>query len=550
MSNSVLTLVTFLPAIGALLLMLMPRNDRALRWAALIISIATFGLSLYLPIQFDHSVSGFQFDVNHNWIGQAIHYHLGADGISMWLVLLTTFLVPLGVLVSWKSIHDRVKEFFVLLLLLEMAMIGVFLALDMFLFYVFWEATLIPMALLIGMYGHERRVYAAVKFFLYTMVASVFMLGAIIWLYTHNQQHNFEYAAFRDVIAHSGASPATLQWLFLGFFVAFAVRVPLFPLHTWLPDAHVEAPTAGSVLLAGVLLKMGTYGLLRFCVGMFPDQAAYNSTWINTLAVIGIIYGALVALVQPNLKKLIAYSSVSHLGFVVLGIFTLTTMGANGAVYQMLNHGISTGALFMVAGMLYERKHTYEFKKFGGLATPMPVYATFFLIAVLSSVGLPLLNGFVGEFLVLSGSFQSAVPHAMLFSILSASGVIWGACYLLWMYQKVFYGPIRHDENKSLPDIDGRERISLVPLAVMALVMGIASPYWMKSIQPAVMSTLPGVPASMKSQTSNNAGRSLGNSVAQNSMPQHSVTQADNQTAGPHPAVSRERNDSTPGGQK
>jgi NADH-quinone oxidoreductase subunit M len=494
-NESILTLVTFVPAIGAVLLMLMPRNDKMLRWAALIISLVTFGLSLYLPISFSHGAAGFQFDVNHNWIGQSIHYHLGADGISMWLVLLTTFLVPLSVLVSWKSIHDRVKEFFVLLLLLEMAMIGVFLSLDMFLFYVFWEATLIPMALLIGMYGHERRVYAAVKFFLYTMVASVFMLAAVIWLYTHNPQHNFEYQAFRSVIASGAVSPMALQWLFLGFFIAFAVKVPLFPLHTWLPDAHVEAPTAGSVLLAGVLLKMGTYGLLRFNVGLFPAQAAYNSTWINTLAVIGIIYGALVALVQPNLKKLIAYSSVSHLGFVVLGIFTLTTIGTDGAVYQMLNHGISTGALFMVAGMLYERKHTYEFREFGGLATPMPVYATFFLLAVLSSVGLPLLNGFVGEFLVLSGSFQSAVPHGMLFSILGASGVIWGACYLLWMYQKVFYGPIHHAENKLLPDIDMRERISLVPLVVMALVMGVASTYWMKGIEPAVTNTLPKISA-------------------------------------------------------
>ncbi len=522
-STLILTLVTFVPAIGALALMLMPRNDNTLRWAALIISIATFGLSLLLPLYYDRGRSGFQFEVNSNWIGQAIHYHMGADGISMWLVLLTTFLVPLSILVSWKSIHDRVKEFFVLILLLEMAMIGVFLSLDMFLFYVFWEATLIPMALLIGMYGHERRVYAAVKFFLYTMVASVFMLAAIIWLFTHNPQHNFEYAAFRDVIASGAVSPTALQWLFLGFFIAFAVKVPLFPLHTWLPDAHVEAPTAGSVLLAGVLLKMGTYGLLRFNVGMFPSQAAYNSSWINTLAVIGIIYGALVALVQPNLKKLIAYSSVSHLGFVVLGIFSLTTIGTDGAVYQMLNHGISTGALFMLAGMLYERKHTYEFKEFGGLATPMPVFATFFLLAVLSSVGLPLLNGFVGEFLVLSGAFQSAVPHGMLFAILGSSGVIWGACYLLWMYQKVFYGQIHNPKNKSLPDIDGRERISLVPLVVMSVIMGVASPYWMKSIQPAVISTLQRVSGAMKAQAPNriadpiNQNKQLSETAAANS---------------------------------
>ena len=480
MNDSILTLVTFIPAIGAVLLMLAPRNDRMQRWGALLISLVAFAFSLYLPLHLSGSTSGFQFEVNRPWIGKAIHYHMAADGISMWLVLLTTFLVPLGVLVSWKSIHDRVKEFFVLLLVLETAMIGVFLALDMFLFYVFWEATLIPMALLIGMYGHERRVYAAVKFFLYTMVASVFMLAAIIWLYTHTG--SFDYATIRQWLQTGNAGANTLQWLFLGFFVAFAVKVPLFPLHTWLPDAHVEAPTAGSVLLAGVLLKMGTYGLLRFNVGMFPAQSAKNAAWINALAIIGIIYGALVALVQPNLKKLIAYSSVSHLGFVVLGIFTFTQAGTDGAVYQMLNHGISTGALFMLAGMLYERKHTYDFKEYGGLATPMPVYATFFLVAVLSSVGLPLMNGFVGEFLILSGAFQAK----MIYGILGASGVIWGACYLLWMYQKVFYGPIHHDENKTLPDIGAREQISLWPVAVMALVMGVVSPYWMKTIHPAV----------------------------------------------------------------
>jgi NADH-quinone oxidoreductase subunit M len=484
MSTSILTIVTFLPTIGAILLMLMPRNDRALRTMALVTSIVTFAFSLYLPFHYESGHTGFQFDTNHAWIGKAIHYHMAADGISMWLVLLTALLVPVSVLVSWKSIHDRVKEFFVLLLVLETAMIGVFLALDVFLFYVYWEATLIPMALLIGMYGHGRRIYAAVKFFLYTMVASVFMLVAIIWLYTHTQ--SFDYLVIREWLRlatlHGSVSPAAMQWLFLGFFIAFAVKVPLFPLHTWLPDAHVEAPTAGSVLLAGVLLKMGTYGLLRFNVGLFPNESLHNSSWINILAIIGIIYGALVALVQPNLKKLIAYSSVSHLGFVVLGIFTLTQVGTDGAVYQMLNHGISTGALFMLAGMLYERKHTYEFKEFGGLATPMPIYATFFLIIVLSSVGLPLMNGFVGEFLVLSGAFQ----FKMIYGILGASGVIWGAAYLLWMYQKVFYGPIHHDENKALPDIGAREQISLWPLAVMALVMGVVSPYWMKSIDPSV----------------------------------------------------------------
>ena len=495
MDSSILTLITFVPAAGAVLLMLIPRNDRLIRWTALVVSLLAFAFSLHLPARFDYRQQGFQFEANARWIGQSIRYHLGTDGISMWLVLLTTFLVPLGVLVSWKSIHDRVKEFFILLLFLETAMIGVFLALDMFLFYVFWEATLIPMALLIGMFGHERRIYAAVKFFLYTMVASVFMLVSIIWLYT--QTHSFDYATVRNWIASPG-HPAgnVLQWLFLGFFIAFAVKVPLFPLHTWLPDAHVEAPTAGSLLLASVLLKMGTYGLLRFNVGMFPDQSHNNAVWINVLALIGIIYGALVALVQPNLKKLIAYSSVSHLGFVVLGIFTFTQIGTDGAVYQMLNHGISTGALFMLAGMLYERKHTYDFLEYGGLATPMPIFATFFLIAVLSSVGLPLLNGFVGEFLVLSGSFQDQA----IYGILAASGVIWSACYLLWMYQKVFYGPIHHEENKTLPDIDLREQISLWPLAVMALVMGVISPYWMKSIDPAVARVIPRTSTSAAAQ--------------------------------------------------
>jgi NADH-quinone oxidoreductase subunit M len=486
MNTAILTLITFIPAVGAVVLMLMPRNDKAIRWAALLISVLTFVVSLHLPVHYVSGQPGFQFEVNAAWISSVnIHYHMGADGISMWLVLLTTFLVPLGVLVSWKSIHDRVKEFFVLFLLLETAMIGVFLALDLFLFYVFWEATLIPMALLIGMYGHERRIYAAVKFFLYTMVASVFMLAAIIWLYTHTQPHSFQYTDLQKWIAAGHATPDALNWLFLGFFIAFAVKVPLFPLHTWLPDAHVEAPTAGSLLLASVLLKMGTYGLLRFNVGLFPSEAHRHAAWINALALVGIIYGALVALVQPNLKKLIAYSSVSHLGFVVLGIFTFTQAGTDGAVYQMLNHGISTGALFMLAGMLYERKHIYELTAYGGLATPMPIYATFFLITVLSSVGLPLLNGFVGEFLVLSGAFQAKI----IYGVLASSGVIWSAAYLFWMYQRVFYGPIRHEENRAVPDIDGREQISLWPLAVMALVMGVASPLFMKSIDGSVAAT-------------------------------------------------------------
>ena len=411
---------------------------------------------------------------------------MGIDGISLWLVVLTTFLTPLCVLISWTSIHDRVKEFFILLLILETALIGVFTSLDLFLFYFFWEATLIPMALLIGMFGHERKVYAAVKFFMYTMIASVFMLAAILWLYAHTG--SFDFVTIRDQIA-SGAVPkfpAAAQWLFLGFFLAFAVKVPLFPFHTWLPDAHVEAPTAGSVLLAGVLLKMGTYGLLRFNVGLFPEQARQNAWWIMILAVIGIIYGALVAMVQPNMKKLIAYSSVSHLGFVVLGIFSFTQLGLDGAMFVMLAHGVSTGSLFMLAGVLHERRHTYEISEFGGLASIMPVYAALFLFIVLASAGLPLLNGFIGEFLVLSGTFEAKA----VFAILAASGVIWSAVYLLWMYQRVFYGKVTHAVNETLRDLSGFEKWAVWPCAVMALVMGVAPIVWLAAIDPAVQAVL------------------------------------------------------------
>jgi NADH-quinone oxidoreductase subunit M len=481
--HNIVTIVTFLPLAGALLLVFFPRRDRDIRWFALGISLVTLLASLHLPWHFDHGVTGFQFEQNISWISHpAINYHLGIDGISLWLVVLTAFLTPLCVLISWKSIHDRVKEFFILMLVLETAMIGVFVALDLFLFYFFWEATLIPMALIIGIYGHGRRIYAAVKFFLYTMIASVFMLAAILWLYANTG--SFDFVVIRDAIQTGqvlGFDTAA-KWLFLGFFVAFAVKVPLFPLHTWLPDAHVEAPTAGSVLLAGVLLKMGTYGLLRFNLGLFPEQARRNAPWIIVLALISIISGALVAMVQPNVKKLVAYTSVSHLGFVVLGIFSFTQIGIDGAVYQMLNHGVSTGALFMLLGMIYDRCHTYEISEYGGLATPMPVYATFFTFIMLSSVGLPLLNGFVGEFLILSGAFQAR----QVYGIVAATGVIWSACYLLWMYQRMFYGPVTNPANKNLTDLDARERVSLWPLALAALVMGVVPNLWLRFIDPSV----------------------------------------------------------------
>ncbi|MGA7593330.1 MAG: NADH-quinone oxidoreductase subunit M [Candidatus Sulfotelmatobacter sp.] len=487
LQSIILTLVTFTPLAGALLLMFFPRRDRDIRVFALVISLLTFAMSLHLPVHFHRAQTGFQFEIDRQWVlTPNIHYHMGIDGISLWLVVLTTFLTPLCVLISWNSIHDRVKEFFILLLIMETVLIGVFTSLDLFLFYFFWEATLIPMALLIGIFGHERKVYAAIKFFMYTMIASVFMLAAILWLYAHTG--SFDFVVIREQIM-SGALPkfpAAAQWLFLGFFLAFAVKVPLFPFHTWLPDAHVEAPTAGSVLLAGVLLKMGTYGLLRFNLGLFPEQSRQNAWWIMILALIGIIYGALVAMVQPNMKKLIAYSSVSHLGFVVLGIFSFTQAGLNGAMFVMLAHGVSTGALFMLAGIIHERRHTYEIRDFGGLASPMPVYAASYLVIVLASVGLPLLNGFIGEFLVLSGAFQDKAVYG----ILGATGIIWSAIYLLWMYQRVFYGKVTHDVNNSLRDLSGFEKWAVWPCAVTALVMGVAPIMWLGAIDPAVQAAL------------------------------------------------------------
>ena len=486
-STYILTFVTFAPLVGALLLLVFPRRDRDIRIFALVFSLLTFLLALHLPVHFHRSVQGFQYEIDRQWISTPdIHYHMALDGISLWLVVLTTFLTPLCVLISWKSVHDRVKEFFILLLILETALIGVFTSLDLFLFYFFWESTLIPMALLIGIFGHERKVYAAVKFFMYTMIASVFMLAAILWLYAHTG--SFDFVVIRDQIARGAVPnfPAAAQWLFLGFFLAFAVKVPLFPFHTWLPDAHVEAPTAGSVLLAGVLLKMGTYGMLRFNLGLFPEEARQNAPWIMTLALIGIIYGALVAMVQPNMKKLIAYSSVSHLGFVVLGIFSFTQAGLNGAMFVMLAHGVSTGALFMLAGILHERRHTYEISEFGGLAAIMPVYAASFLFIVLASVGLPLLNGFIGEFLVLSGAFQAKAVYG----ILAATGVIWSAGYLLWMYQRVFYGKVTKPVNNSLHDLFGFEKAAVWPCAIAALVMGVAPILWLGAIDPAVQTAL------------------------------------------------------------
>ena len=480
----ILGLVTFVPLGGALLLMFFPRRERDIRAFTFAVAVLTCILSLHLPVHFVVGQQGFQFEVNAQWITHPnIHYHMGVDGVSMWLVVLTTFLLPLCVLMSWHSVHERVKEFHILLLMLTSAIIGVFVSLDLFLFYFFWEASLVPMALLIGVFGHERRVYAAVKFFLYTMVASVFMLAAILWLYA--QTGSFDFPVIQQALLNMDLSGAG-KWLFLGFFIAFAVKVPLFPFHTWLPDAHVEAPTAGSVMLAGVLLKMGTYGLLRFNLGLFPAESHRNAPWIIVLAIIGIVYGALVAMVQPNMKKLVAYSSVSHLGFVVLGIFSFTQIGITGGTFVMLAHGVSTGALFTLCGMIYERRHTYEITDYGGIATPMPVYATFFLIVTLASIGLPLLNGFVGEFMVLTGAFQAKAVYG----IVAATGVIWSACYMLWLYQRVFFGQVKHHVNRELMDLNVRERTILWPFAAAAVVMGVAPIIWTRAIDPAAQGIL------------------------------------------------------------
>jgi NADH-quinone oxidoreductase subunit M len=489
-----LSVLIFFPALGALALLLLRSDDHLwIRRLTMTISVVEFIFSLLLIPRVPIGVAGYSLVENFRWINDPpIRYHLGIDGISLFLVILTTFLTLISVLASWKSIEHRVKEFFVMLLLLEVGVVGVFLSLDLFLFFLFWEVMLIPMAFLIGIWGHERRIYAAVKFVLYTMAGSILMLVGIIWLY--NVTGTFDLPAIQQALAtHPDALGASVEiirrnelLLFLAFFFAFAIKVPLFPLHTWLPDAHVEAPTAGSVMLAGILLKMGTYGMMRFCLPLFPDASRRCARYIAAFAIIGIIYGALVSLVQPNLKKLVAYSSVSHLGFVVLGIFALHNISLQGAVYQMLAHGISTGALFLLVGMLYDRRHTFEITQFGGLATPMPQLASFFLFIALASAGLPMLNGFVGEFLILLGTYHVHAGWASW----AASGVILSACYLLWAYQRVFFGEVTVEKNKTLPDVSAREKWILITVAVVTLWMGIGSTFFTRRTAASVQNVL------------------------------------------------------------
>jgi len=482
-----LTLSWAVPLAGALMLLLVGnaegRRDGVVRWLTLGVSLAALAVTLGLWAGFDPASADFQFVERHPWIPAfGIDYFVGVDGISLFLVVLTGFLTPIALLSSWGSIDRKVKEFSIFMLALEAAMIGVFVSLDLFLFYVFWDAMLIPMYFLIGIWGYDQRIYAAIKFMLYTMAGSVLMLIAILGLaYLHSAAtgtYTFDLLRLYTL----DIAPRTQMWFFLAFTVAFAIKVPLFPFHTWLPDAHVQAPTAGSVILAGVLLKMGTYGLLRFSFPLFPQAAAYFAPWLALLAVVGIIYGALVAMVQPDMKKLVAYSSVSHLGFVVLGICAMNSQGVQGAIYQMLAHGVSTGGLFLLVGMLSDRRHTRLIDEFGGLKDVMPRLTAAFMIITLASIGLPGLNGFVGEFLIMLGAFRWD-PR---FVVAAGLGVILSAVYMLWMFQRVYYGPVTHEENATLPDLQPREWAAVLPLCAIALLMGIFPTLFLKPMEASV----------------------------------------------------------------
>src|SRR5215471_8653799 len=478
-----LSTIVFLPLAGALLVLLAggrgdnPEREGAVRLTALAVSLVAFAATLYLWWAFNPASGDFQFVERCEWLPKfGVSYHLGLDGISLFLVVLTGFLTPLALLSSWEGVHKNVKLFSFFMLALETAMLGVFVSLDLFLFYLFWDAMLIPMYFLIGIWGYERRIYAAVKFILYTMAGSVLMLIAIIGLaYANPGTPSFDVLDLYKL----NLPWDTQKWFFLAFAVAFAIKVPLFPFHTWLPDAHVEAPTAGSVILAGVLLKMGTYGLLRFAFPLFPSAALYFAPWIAILAVIGIVYGALVAMVQPDMKKLVAYSSVSHLGVVVLGLCAINVNGIQGAVYQMLNHGVSTGGLFMVVGMLSDRRHTRLIAEFGGLKAVVPRLVAAFLLITLASIAMPGMNGFIGEFLILLGAFH-AYPWL---TAVGATGVILSAVYMLWMFQRVNYGEVTNDKNRTLADLSAREWAMMVPIVAMCIFMGVAPAIFLRPME-------------------------------------------------------------------
>jgi NADH-quinone oxidoreductase subunit M len=479
----ILSIVTYIPLAGALAVVFFVPKERtgAIRTISTAVVLLDFVVSLPLWFLFERGREGYQFVEKASWIPSlGVDYHFGIDGISLLLILLTTLMGIIAVACSYTAISERQKEYYVLLLLLQTFMIGTFCSLDLFLFYVFWEVMLVPMYFLIGVWGSDRRLYAAIKFFLYTLAGSVLMLLGIIALYFYNTTGFLGYKGLQQaptfsiekLTAVAAGMPQELQiWLFFAFFFGFAIKVPMFPFHTWLPDAHTEAPTAGSVILAAVLLKMGTYGFVRFSLPMFPD--AINTPWVLavvvTLSIVGIVYGAMVTLVQKDMKRLIAYSSVSHLGFVMLGVFALNMAGLQGGILQMVNHGISTGALFLLVGMVYERRHTRMISDYGGLARQMPIYATYFLIMALSSMGLPILNGFIGEFAILQGAFAKSFWWAFF----AATGIVLGAAYLLWLYQRVFFGEITNPANANLPDLTVREQLTLIPLVVLALWIGL-----------------------------------------------------------------------------
>lgn len=484
MSFPILSAVTLIPMVGAIAIMMTPRhNEGLIRGIALLTAIVDLAASLPLYCNFKDNTADMQFVERIPWIPSwGADYYMGLDGISLFMVLLTTFSCVFVYLSTWTAVEKNVKEFNIALLVLQTGMIGVFCALDFVLFYVFWELMLIPMYLIIGVWGGKRRIYATVKFFIYTMAGSVLMLLAIIVLYMEYHARTGVYTF--DILKYHGIQldPVLQFWLFLAFFVAFAIKVPVFPFHTWLPDAHVEAPTAGSVILAGILLKMGTYGFLRFSLPVFPEAAIAASWWVSWLAIIGIIYGALVAMVQEDVKKLVAYSSVSHLGFVVLGTFAFTLRGIEGGILQMINHGISTGALFLIVGILYERRHTREISEYGGITRVMPKFAAVFMIVTLSSIALPLTNGFVGEFLILLGVFEVN----KLYAALAALGVIFGAVYMLWMFQRVMFGEVTKEENKNLPDLTAREFAYMTPFIIAIFLLGVYPNPVIRKMEPSV----------------------------------------------------------------
>ncbi|KIH77605.1 NADH dehydrogenase subunit M [Geoalkalibacter ferrihydriticus] len=491
MTDHLLSLMTFFPILGMLLLLFIPRDNHGLlKIFTLVVTVITFLISL--PLAFDDvfkTSAAFHYTEFARWISVGdffqMNYNVGVDGISLWLVLLTTFIMPITVLSTWKAVDKNVKGFMALMLLLETAMLGAFISLDLFLFYIFWELMLIPMYFMIGIWGGSRRIYAAVKFFIFTAVGSLLMLVAIIYVYFFSMQAGIDFdSGFSILHFYLLDIPLDLQiWLFLAFAFSFAIKVPMFPVHTWLPDAHTEAPTAGSVILAAILLKMGTYGYLRFAMPLFPDATLKFIPFLSVLAVIGIIYGALVAMMQDDVKKLVAYSSVSHLGFVMLGLFALNIQGLSGGMIQMINHGISTGALFLIVGFIYERRHTRLIADFGGLAKQMPIFATIFMIVTFSSIGLPGTNGFVGEFLILLGAFESDLRW---FAVIATTGVIFAAVYMLWMFQRVMFGEIKNPANEKIKDLNAREIALMMPLLLFVFWIGLYPNTFFEKMNPAL----------------------------------------------------------------